>query len=436
MMNIRTVTVIGANGTMGCNISAIFASFGNATVYMVARTKEKAEAAIERAAMSVRASSIRKNLIAADYDALPVCVAGSDLVLESVREDLQTKLDVVARIAPFLKEGAIVASGSSGLSITKLAESYPPAFRERCFGIHFFNPPYMLTLCELVSTDFADPGLRHELFCYLKKTLRRSVVEVKDRPAFLGNRIGFQFINRAFIAAEKYSDRGGIDYIDAILGGFSGRSMPPLATADFVGLDVHKAIVDNLYASTSDFAHEDFRLPGYVQQLLNKGALGRKSGGGIYKIVNAVPDTKRRLVYDIRSGEYRDAEHYAFAFSRSMISALKEGSYAQALRTLLNDRSDEAAICLDFLLQYIVYGVLTASRVGFSVHGADDVMATGFSWCPPLAMVDAFSSVTDFKALLQERLSHDVRKHISLDEVFSLLEPSHYDYRRYLRAAR
>ena len=176
MMNIRTVTVIGANGTMGCNISAIFASFGNATVYMVARTKEKAEAAIERAAMSVRASSIRKNLIAADYDALPVCVAGSDLVLESVREDLQTKLDVVARIAPFLKEGAIVASGSSGLSITKLAESYPPAFRERCFGIHFFNPPYMLTLCELVSTDFADPGLRHELFCYLKETLRRSVV--------------------------------------------------------------------------------------------------------------------------------------------------------------------------------------------------------------------------------------------------------------------
>ena len=435
-MNIKTVTVIGANGTMGCNVSAIFASFGNARVYMAARTQEKAETAVERAVLSVRASSIRKNLIPVGYDSLPKCVAESDFVFESVREDLETKLDIVALIEPYLKKDAVVATGSSGLSITKIAEAYPESFRARCFGVHFFNPPYMLTLCELVSTEYSDPLLRRELFDYLKKILRRTVVEVKDKPAFLGNRIGFQFINRALIAAEKYRACGGIDYIDSILGGFSGRSMAPLATADFVGLDVHKAIVDNLYENTSDFAHEDFILPSYVQDLIDRGNLGRKSCGGLYKVVRKVPNEKTILVYDIENRDFREAEKYHFAFSRSMVSALREGSYAEAMRILLDDSSNEAGICLDFMLQYIVYSVLIADQVGFSVHGGDDVMATGFNWCPPLAIVQAFSEVTDFHTLLQERLDPQLQKKISLDKVFSLLEPSRYDFRRYLRATR
>ena len=75
---------------------------------------------------------------------------------------------------------------------------------------------------------------------------------MKDSPAFLGNRIGFQFINEALQYAEKYKFNGGIDYIDAILGPFTGRAMSPLVTANFVGLDVHKAIVDNLYENTRD----------------------------------------------------------------------------------------------------------------------------------------------------------------------------------------
>lgn len=72
-------------------------------------------------------------------------------------------------------------------------------------------------------------------------------MQVKDNPAFLGNRIGFQFINDAMQYADRFKDNGSIDYIDAILGSFTERSMAPLTTSDFVGLDVHKAIVDNIY---------------------------------------------------------------------------------------------------------------------------------------------------------------------------------------------
>ena len=88
-MNIKTVTVIGANGTMGCNVSAIFASFGNAKVYMVSRDIEKSKKAAIKAGNSVKASSIMNNLIPADYSMLDQCVSQSDLVFESVAENLE-----------------------------------------------------------------------------------------------------------------------------------------------------------------------------------------------------------------------------------------------------------------------------------------------------------------------------------------------------------
>ncbi len=156
-----------------------------------------------------------------------------------------------------------------------------------------FNPPYTLPLCELTPTVYSDTELKEKLKEYLSKKLIRTVVEVKDSPAFLGNRIGFQFINEALQYAEKYKDNGGIDYIDALLGSFTGRTMAPLTTSDFVGLDVHKAIVDNIYENTNDYAHDTFILPDFVQKLVEDGKLGRKSGGGLYQLVKYDNGLKR-----------------------------------------------------------------------------------------------------------------------------------------------
>ena len=97
-MNIKTVTVIGANGTMGANISAIFASFGNARVYMVSRDKEKSKKAAVKAGKSVKADAIMSNLIAADYSMLANCVKASDLVFESAAEDLSLKINLHNKI--------------------------------------------------------------------------------------------------------------------------------------------------------------------------------------------------------------------------------------------------------------------------------------------------------------------------------------------------
>ena len=163
-----------------------------------------------------------------------------------------------------------------------------------------------MPLCEFTPTKYSDADTAAELKAYLKDKLFRTVVEVKDSPAFLGNRIGFQFINEALQYAEKYKDNGGIDYIDALLGSFTGRSMAPLVTSDFVGLDVHKAIVDNVYENTSDYAKDTFILPDFVKKLVEEKKLGRKSGMGLYQLVRYDNGFKRNTVFDINTGLYRD----------------------------------------------------------------------------------------------------------------------------------
>lgn len=434
--DIQVVTVIGANGTMGCNVSAIFASFGNAKVYMVSRDLEKSKKAAQLASKSVKAGSVVSNLIPADYSMLAECIAKSDLVFESVAENLETKLSVTKQIAENLRDGAIACTGTSGLSVTTLAEVFPKSLRGHYFGVHMFNPPYSMILCEVTPTKYTDREFLEQTKAYLKETLFRTVVEVKDSPAFLGNRVGFQFINEALQYAVKYKDSGGIDYIDSILGPFTGRSMAPLVTSDFVGLDVHKAIVDNLYANTNDYAHETFALPEFVQKLISEGRLGRKTNGGLYKREVYDSGLKRLTVYDIASGYYRDKVIFSFPFAEKMIQDFRVGDYDPAFRTLIDNHSSEAVLCLEFLLKYVVYSLAATNTVGYDIHDADDVMATGFNWCPPLAVIEALSNVTDFKKLVKERLDSKIINAVNLEELFSRIEPSKYDYRLYFKSAR
>lgn len=433
-MTIKTVTVVGANGTMGTNVSGIFASFGNAKVYMVSRDIEKSRKAAAKACKTVRADSILSNLIPVDYSSLDKCVSESDLVFESTAENLELKKDIAGRIAKSLRKGAVTCTGSSGLSINTLAECYPEELRSQFYGVHMFNPPYQLTLCELTVSQYSDMGLYNELKDYLTSVLHRTVVESKDLPAFLGNRIGFYFMNEALIYAERYADNGGVDYIDSLLGPFTGRTMPPITTADFVGLDVHKAIVDNIYENTDDYVHDKFILPGYVQRLIDEKKLGRKSGEGLYKMVKNDSGEKRLLVWDIATEQYRDVIKYEFPFAKKMRAALRIGDYEAAMKSLVNNRSVEADICLRFLLRYIIYALYTAEHVGYDLRAADDVMATGFTWCPPFAMMEAFASVCDVAQLMKTRLHKDVLGNVDIDHIMSLGIKSKYDYRLFFKA--
>lgn len=423
MIEVRRVTVIGAGGTMGAKVAGIFASFGNASVYLVSRDMEKSKAAVEKAVRSVRADSIRRNLIPADDSMLAECVANSDLVFESVSEDVEVKAAVNKRIVGSLRENAVFCTGTSGLSVTAFAERLPENLRKQYLGVHFFNPPYHMTLCEVISTKYTDPVLNAEMQQYLVKTLCRTAVEVKDSPGFLANRIGFRFMNEAMQYAERY----GIDYMDAVLGPFTGRAMPPLMTADFVGLDTYKAIADNLYAHTVASARSVFAVPRYVQTLIEAGLLGSKTGSGVYR-------KQTDEVYEIGTGKYRKKVNYAFPFAERMKAYLKNGDYALAMQVLREDRSQEAIICLQFLLKYILYSLDTAEKLGNTYQAADDVMAAGFGWCPPLALMEMVTAAGDIRQMISAYTDDSFLKEIDADALISKAEPSRYDVRPYFRA--
>ena len=123
-MEIKTATVIGANGALGIGVSSILASFGDVKVYMIARTMKKAEEAIEKAGMAVKANSICKNMEAMTYDDLEKCISESDIVVETIIEEYETKKKIHEEINKYLRKNAIASSVTSGISINSLAECY------------------------------------------------------------------------------------------------------------------------------------------------------------------------------------------------------------------------------------------------------------------------------------------------------------------------
>lgn len=438
-LSIKTVTVLGANGTMGRNVAALFASFGGAKVYMVCRDPKASSEIPSIAASSVKASSVSDNLFLVGYDRLEECVSESDLVFESVSENLAAKMDVWSRVGKCLGTQTLACTGTSGLSVNQLASVLPQECREQFSGMHFFNPPYAMRLCELCPSSEMGEQLVNSITAYLEMQLRRVVVLVSDTAAFLGNRIGFEFINRSMQLAAEYASQGGVDYIDSILGPFTGRAMAPLNTADFVGLDVHKAIVDNVFSSDpNDLLHEAFALPAFCQHLVLQGNLGRKAKGkgGLFFIERQEDGVKRRLVYDIESQTYRETRRYQFDFVVNMLSLIRVGDYAGAFRALIQDRSEESRLCGGMLLEYIVYSVHTSQLVSGDESAADDVMGTGFNWCPPLALVDGLRSAGELESFVDAFTSVLPRGTIDALPSFDKLPASRYDFRRFFRAIR
>lgn len=389
-MNITTVTVIGANGTMGANVSGVFALNGGCKVYMVARSLEKAQAGVEKTIKGARTEEIRDRLIPRDYSSLEECVGESQFVFESVAEDIAIKEDITTRIAKCRKPGTIVGTGTSGLSIASLEKCFDQEGREHYLGCHFFNPPLVLPLVELIPSADMKTETVDEIEAYLSNVLKSKPCRMKEGPGFIGNRVGFMLMNEAIQLAEKYADRGGIDYIDRVMGKYTGRNMEPIVTADFVGLDVHKAIVDNCYDKLpDDFARKAFVLPAYVQKLIDEGKLGRKAGAGLYKSFKDADGNRVSLVYDIPTGEFRPVAKYVFPYVADMIAAYGEGDYAKAMDILFADKSEEAKICRYMLIKYVLYSVYVGNAISFGGKATDICMAYGFGWVPPTGLLRA-----------------------------------------------
>ncbi|MDO8455675.1 MAG: 3-hydroxyacyl-CoA dehydrogenase/enoyl-CoA hydratase family protein [Burkholderiaceae bacterium] len=221
----------------------------------------------------------------ANYEEHMGLLAECDLVIEAIAERMDWKLDLYTKIAPHLAPHAIVASNTSGLSITKLSEALPEAIKPRFCGIHFFNPPRYMYLVELINTPTTQPQILDDLETFVTSGLGKGVVRAHDTPNFIANRVGIA----GMLATMKQVENFGLTYdvVDDLTGKKLGRaSSGTFRTADVVGLDtmthVIKTLQDNLTIESDPF-YDNFATPTVLAKLLELGNLGQKTGAGFYK---------------------------------------------------------------------------------------------------------------------------------------------------------
>lgn len=142
---------------------------------------------------------------------------------------------------------------------------------------------------------------------------------------------------------------------------------------------------------------------------------------------------KIHQVYDVETGIYRNVMEYTFPFVEQMLTALKEGDYGTAFHVLKTNRSSETELCLYFLIKYVLYSRHATELGGYDIHAADDVMAVGFNWCPPLAMIQSLGGLDEFEKLCRERFGGGTLECVDLRHLLQRVESSKYDYCKFIK---
>ena len=396
---IKKVVILGANGTMGAGAGGVFSGAGF-HVTMLARERDKAQAGVTAAQNAARAFAVADNMEVGSYDGdLARTVGEADFIFESLAEDLALKQHFFELVDKHRRPDSIVATGSSGLSIAEMARGRSDSFRKHFLGVHLFNPPHVIVGTEVIPGPDTEPGLIKSTVAMLTHQLGRKVIVTRDRPAFVGNRVGFKVLNEvARLAAEH-----GVAYVDYLIGPHTGRAMAPLATIDLVGWDVHKAIVDNVHQNCEDEAHACFKLPTFMDKGIREGMLGDKTAdrGGFYK-----KQGKETLALDLRTGTHAPVQKPApIDFVEKMKFFNRVGKYAEAMAALRDAKGSDADLCRRVVMGYVSYGLKRVGEVAETPHDVDTIMSYGFNWAPPTAIVDLLGARDAIRMLSDLKLA-------------------------------
>jgi 3-hydroxyacyl-CoA dehydrogenase len=294
-----------------------------------------------------------------------------DLIIEAIAERMDWKLDLYRKIAPFVAPHAILASNTSGLSITKLGEALPEEMKPRFCGIHFFNPPRYMYLVELIATPSTGARILDDLETFVTSGLGKGVVRAKDTPNFIANRIGIAGMLGTMKEVEKF----GLTYdvVDDLTGKKLGRAgSGTFRTADVVGLDtlahVVKTLQDNLDEKSDPF-YPGFGTPEVLKTLLEKGNLGQKAKAGFYKKVG-----RDVLRFDMASGDYVPGGRKADEVYGRM---LKKPA-GERLKLLRNSEGPQGQFLWAILRNSFHYAAVHLASIAETARDVDFAMRWGF----------------------------------------------------------
>ena len=403
-MLIRKAAVIGA-GTMGCGIATHLANAGVPCLLLdivpdgEGERSRIASDAIAGALKSRPASFMDPSSAALltagniedDLGALEDC----DWIIEAVTENLQVKRDIYSRIASHRRPGSIVSSNTSGISLGLLVEGFDEDFRSSFLVTHFFNPPRYMYLLELVR----GPDTSEEVFSAVRDfsevRLGKGVVECKDTPNFIANRIGVLCMGASCVYQEETGL--SIEEIDAITGPVIGR--PKTATFklhDLVGIDVALMVMKNVYDLVpDDESRELFKAPAFLQRMVDEGRLGRKSGGGFYR-----KEGKDILVLDLESFEYREAREVSFP---SLESAREAKGLPAKIQALVSGDDPASVYVWKLLSETMLYSARRVPEICDDLVSVDRALRWGFNWeLGPFELWDALGVRATVERLEEE----------------------------------
>ncbi len=394
MKNIRRVAVLGA-GTMGSRIAAHFANAGVPALLLdlatpgdadrSATAKKGLEAASKQRPPAFFTDSARRLVTTGNFDDDLAKVGECDWVIEAIIEDLEAKRALWKKVEAHVERAAILSTNTSGIPIRAICEGFAPEFRKRFLGTHFFNPPRYLHLVELIPgpETAEDVLLTAATFC--DRRLGKGVVPAKDTPNFIANRIGgfFGATVHKLAAEEGFT----VEEADLLTGPLIG--LPKSASfrlLDIIGLDVWKAVLDNLAANESDPWRDRFVLPDFAAEMLERGWLGEKTGQGFYRRVEQ--DGKRVIeVIDLKSFSYRERREPSFT---SVDEAKAIADLPARLRRLVTADDRAGKFLRRLLADLFIYSAERVPEISDRIVEIDRAMRWGYAFTlGPFEMWDA-----------------------------------------------
>lgn len=390
--NIQRAAVIGA-GVMGAGIAAHLANAGIPTLLLDivppnakdstdrATRNAIAQAGLDKALKAKPASAfytpsaaklVTIGNVEDDFEKL----ADVDWIVEAVIERLDIKQDLFARLERGRKPSAIVSSNTSGLPAHLLLEGRGEDFQHNFLITHFFNPVRFMKLLELIAGPKTGAELMQYMGEFCTNRLGKGVVYCKDRPNFIGNRIG---IYGFATTVRRMLDEGyKVEEVDAITGQAIGHPRSAtFRTVDLAGLDTTLHVADNLYENLPDDPQRElFKLPQFVREMVARGWVGDKAKQGFYK---RMPGGDRRdiLVIDTATLEYRAQDSVHFS---SLDSVKDNPEPVERVRTVINANDRAGKLAWELTADTLLYAATVTPEIADDIVNVDNAMRWGFNW--------------------------------------------------------
>jgi 3-hydroxyacyl-CoA dehydrogenase len=302
-----------------------------------------------------------------DLDRLKEC----DWIIEVVVERLDIKKQLFEKVDQYRKQGSIVSSNTSGISIEAMAEGRSEDFQKHFLGTHFFNPPRYLKLLEIIPTKKTDPEVLQFMKSFGEDVLGKGVVVAKDTPNFIANRIGTYGL--LVTVQEMLKGKYGVGEIDSLTGPIIGRpKSATFRTLDVVGLDTFIHVANNVYEKVTGNEKEVFEVPAFMKAMLQKGWLGSKTGQGFY-----LKKDKEILELNPTTLEYQPRTKLQ---APSLQMAKQEKSLPKKLKALVYAEDRAGTLLWNILAPVLSYSAQLLGEIADDIVAIDRAMKWGFGW--------------------------------------------------------